>query len=122
MFKGLTADNKRPEGKASGEQTIKMISTQFDAGKPEWQGPWESTNNASFKPTEVAAFSKVKRNQNKGEICIGDRPISYTSATKGTFLGPPSNYVPAKPLRDRQELTATNYKLGTDSMIYQTAA
>ena len=49
MFAKLTENRDRPKGKCANEMTIKNITTQYDLGRPEWYGGWESNTKASFK-------------------------------------------------------------------------
>jgi hypothetical protein len=49
MFAKLSENRDRPMGKCANEMTIKNIATQYDLGRPEWYGGWESSTKASFK-------------------------------------------------------------------------
>ena len=49
MFAKLSDNPGRPQGKLAAEMTLKMITTQYELGKPEWHGGWESHTKSAFK-------------------------------------------------------------------------
>lgn len=60
MFAALSENRDRPKGKCANEMTIKNIATQYDLGKPEWFGGWESNTKATFKVIHLYSIFKCQ--------------------------------------------------------------
>ena len=45
---------------------------------------------------------------------MGDTPVAYVSNSKAAFVGPPKDFVKARPTREKQEQVKTNYSLGEE--------
>jgi hypothetical protein len=53
MFSKLSENRDRAKGKLANEMTLKNTATQYQIGRPEWTGSWESHTHDAFKVSQV---------------------------------------------------------------------
>ena len=49
MFAAISENPYKPAGKLAGEATMKMITTQYSLGRPEWEPKMQSHTMNSFQ-------------------------------------------------------------------------
>ena len=48
MFRSISENPHKAAGKRANETTRKMISTQYELGRPEWGDRWQSNTQSTF--------------------------------------------------------------------------
>eukprot|EP00744_Colponema_vietnamica_P005972 GILI01008703.1.p1 GENE.GILI01008703.1~~GILI01008703.1.p1 ORF type:complete len:244 (+),score=46.26 GILI01008703.1:101-832(+) len=120
MLRNLYRDeNSRHEGKRVSEISRRMNSTNYNIGRDDWQQPWRTVKQDELRDYGVKPEPRQRKDPNYSQVVTGTDyappSVHYSSMTKASFPAPPAGSQPARPARDKQSLSATNYQLGTDA-------
>ena len=89
MFRSISTNPVKKEGKLANENTRKMITTQYTLGVPDWKDRWQSNTKDNFaKPVDPPKYHRVERSLGN-QITFGSDKVDFLSNTKSNFGPPP---------------------------------
>lgn len=103
-------------------------ATSYFPGLPEWDVPTKSQTTSdfivspSFLPQNYGPQPTRKPYKtNKNNVNLGDEKFEYKSLAAASYKQIPKDFKKVRPLKERQELLATNYELGNEATDYLTS-
>ena len=111
MFKTMSTNKDRPNGKFTGEASTKGKSSNWDFGVDDHEPAMTVTARdfAGFGDQKPEKRDKIP--QPPVQVHMGDTPLSYISNSKAAFCPPPENFVKARPAKSKIESVKTNYSV-----------